>query len=99
MTGIGIRPIGDRIIVKVADRPDTSPGGIYIPPTVESDGHLEAVVIETGPGRTLENGTETEFNVTAGDRVIITKYGGTEIFISGKKYLIITEDNILAIRD
>lgn len=91
-----VRPIGDRVLVKPAKEEETKKGGIIIPDSAKEKPQ-EGKVIAIGTGKTDESGKKVPFNVKAGDRVLISKYGGTEIKIDGEEYQILREDDILGI--
>ena len=93
-----VKPIGDRVLVKPAKEEETKKGGIIIPDTAKEKPQ-EGKVIAIGTGKTDENGKKIPFEVKVGDRVLISKYGGTEIKIDGEEYQILREDDILGIVD
>jgi chaperonin GroES len=91
-----IRPLQDRIIVKRLDEQETSKGGIIIPDTAKEK-PLEALVVAVGKGKVLDDGKLREPEVKKGDRVIFSKYSGTEIKIEGADHLILREEDILGV--
>ncbi|MEZ4332685.1 MAG: co-chaperone GroES [Myxococcota bacterium] len=91
-----IRPLQDRILVKRVDEEEKTSGGIIIPDTAKEKPQ-EGKVVAVGPGKTLENGKVAEPNVKKGDRVLFSKYAGTEITLEGEEHIIIREDDVLAI--
>lgn len=91
-----IRPLQDRIIVKRLSEEEKTKGGIIIPDTAKEK-PFEGEVIAVGSGKILENGTRTTMEVKKGDRILFSKYAGTEIKIEGKEHLILKEDDILGI--
>lgn len=91
-----LRPIGDRIIVEVVSEEEKTAGGIILPDTAKEKPQ-EGKVIAVGTGRILENGQKVELEVKVGDRVIFSKYGGTEVKHKGKEYLILRESDVHAI--
>ena len=93
-----VKPIGDRVFVKPAKEEEVKKGGIIIPDTAKEKPQ-EGKVIAVGTGKTDENGKKIPFEVRVGDRVLISKYGGTEIKIDGDEYQILREDDILGIVD
>jgi len=93
-----IRPLGDRILVKRVAEEQTSAGGIIIPDTAKEK-PIQAKVVAVGSGRKDKNGKVHELEVKAGDRVLFSKYGGTEVKIDGEEHLILREDDVLAILD
>ena len=98
MAKINIKPLADRVLVKRLDEEEEQKvGGIIIPDTAKEKPQ-EAEVVAIGPGR-LEEGTHVAPEVKKGDKVLIGKYSGTEVKIDGDEYLIMREDDILAIVD
>jgi len=91
-----IRPLQDRIIVKRIDEEETTKGGIIIPDTAKEKPQ-EAKVIAVGKGKVKEDGTVHPLDVKKGDRVLFSKYSGTEITIEGEEHLIIREDDVLGV--
>ena len=91
-----IRPLQDRIIVKRIDEEETTKGGIIIPDTAKEKPQ-EAKVIAVGKGKVKEDGTVQPLDVRKGDRVLFSKYSGTEITIEGEEHLIIREDDVLGV--
>ncbi len=95
---LNIRPLGDRILVEAAEEKETKKGGIIIPDSAKEK-PTESVVVALGTGKTDDNGKKVPFEVKKGDRVLVSKYGGTEIKIDGKEYKILNADDILAVID
>ena len=91
-----IRPLQDRIIVKRIDEEETTKGGIIIPDTAKEKPQ-EAKVIAVGKGKVKEDGTVLPLDVKKGDRVLFSRYSGTEITIEGEEHLIIREDDVLGV--
>jgi len=91
-----IRPLQDRVIVKRIEAEEKTASGIIIPDTAKEKPQ-EGEVIAVGPGKVLDNGTKVELSVKPGDRVLFSKYAGTDVKIDGKEYLIMREDDILGI--
>lgn len=91
-----LKPLADRVVVKVASEEEKTKGGIILPDTAKEKPH-EGEVVAVGPGRRLDNGTVVEPEVKVGDRVIFAKYGGTEVKIDDEEYLILRESDIYAI--
>ena len=91
-----IRPVGDRVVVKPAAREEVTRSGIVIPDTAKEKPQ-EGIVIAVGNGRLLDNGDRSPIDVAAGDRVLFAKYGGTEFKLDGEEYLVLKENDILAI--
>jgi chaperonin GroES len=92
-----IKPIGDRVLVKpLDDKEQKSTGGIIIPDTAKEKPQ-EGEVIALGTGKLDDEGNKIAFTVKAGDKVLISKYGGTEVKFDSTTYLIMREDDILGI--
>ena len=91
-----IRPLHDRIIVKRLKEEEKTKGGIIIPDTAKEK-PIEGEVIAVGKGRIADDGKVIKLDVKVGDRVLFSKYGGTEVKIEGEDYLIMREDDILGI--
>ncbi len=92
-----LRPLGDRVVVKVLEAEEKTAGGIILPDTAK-DKPQEGEIIAVGTGRVLDNGTRVEPEVKVGDRVIFSKYGGTEVKVADTEYLIIRESDLLAVK-
>jgi len=91
-----IKPIGEKILVKRLEAEEKTKGGIVLPETAKEK-PKEGKVIALGEGRLLENGKRVPFTVKENDRVIFSSYAGTEIKEGGEEYLILSEEEILAI--
>ena len=91
-----IRPLQDRILVKRVDEEETTSGGIIIPDTAKEKPQ-EGKVISVGPGKTLDSGQIAEPGVTAADRILFSKYAGSDVDVDGDEHIIIREDDVLAI--
>ncbi len=91
-----IRPLQDRIIVKRVAEEEKTKGGIIIPDTAKEK-PIEGTVIAVGNGKVLENGTVRALDVKAGDRILFTKYAGTEVKLDGEEHLMIREEDILGV--
>ena len=92
----GIKPLQDRILVKRFESEEKTAGGIIIPDSAKEKPQ-EGEIIATGPGKFLDNGNRVELTVKEGDKVLFSKYAGTEITFDGQEYLIMREDDILGI--
>ena len=88
--------MGQRVLVRRLDAEETSAGGIVLPDTAKEKPQ-EAEIVELGTGGKDEDGKTIEFTVKKGDKVLISKYGGTDIKIAGQELLIISESDILGI--
>jgi chaperonin GroES len=93
---VKIRPLGDRLLVKRLEEAEQSRGGIIIPDTAKEK-PMQGEVIACGPGRTLDDGKVQKLEVKNGDRILMSKYAGTEVKIDGTDYLILREDDVLGI--
>ena len=91
-----IRPLHDRVLVKRIEEETKTKGGIIIPDTAKEK-PIKGEVIAVGEGRILDNGQKVPMSVKVGDKVIFSKYAGTEIKIEGEEHLIMREDDIIAI--
>jgi chaperonin GroES len=93
---VNVKPLGDRVLVQPIEEAETKKGGIIIPDTAKEKPQ-EGKVVALGTGKLDEHGKKIDFQVKKGDKVLISKYGGTEIKIDGETYLIMREDDILGI--
>jgi chaperonin GroES len=91
-----IRPLQDRLIVKRVAEEEKTKGGIIIPDTAKEK-PLEGQVIAVGNGKVQEDGKVRPLDVKAGDRILFSKYAGTEIKIDGEEHLILREDDVLGV--
>jgi chaperonin GroES len=91
-----VRPLHDRLVVRRIEEKETVKGGIIIPDTAKEKPQ-EGEVIAVGNGKVLENGTKLAMDVKAGDKVLFGKYSGTDIKIDGQEFLILREDEVLAV--
>jgi chaperonin GroES len=96
MAIVNIKPLGDRVLVHPLEEEEVKKGGIIIPDTAKEKPQ-EGEVVALGTGKRDEDGKIIEFTVKKGDKVLISKYGGTEVKIDGESYLIMREDDILGI--
>jgi chaperonin GroES len=93
---INVKPLADRVLVRPLEEKEVRKGGIIIPDTAKEKPQ-EGEIVALGTGKTDEKGNKVEFTVKKGDKVLISKYGGTEIKIADENYLIMREDDILGI--
>ena len=97
---LNVKPLGDRILVEAVEEKETKKGGIIIPDTAKEKPQ-ECIVRALGTGKLDDNGKRVPFEVKVGDRVLVSKYGGTELpshfKIDGKEYKIMNTDDLLAI--
>jgi chaperonin GroES len=91
-----IRPLADRVLVEAVEEEDVKKGGIIIPDTAKEKPQ-EGKVIAVGPGKVDEDGKKIPMTVKKGDRILMPKYGGTEIKIDEKDYQIVREEDILGV--
>ena len=96
MASVKVKPLGDRVLVQPIEETEVKKGGIIIPDTAKEKPQ-EGKVVALGTGKRDEDGKTIPFVVKAGDKVLISKYGGTEIKVDGESYLIMREDDILGI--
>ena len=93
---LNVKPIGDRILVEPVEEKEVKKGGIIIPDTAKEKPQ-EGIVRVLGTGKLDDEGKRIAFEVKVGDRVLVSKYGGTEIKIDGKEYKIFSGDDLVAI--
>ena len=91
-----VRPLHDRLLVKRIEEKETVKGGIIIPDTAKEKPQ-EGEIIAVGNGKILDNGTKIPLDVKAGDKILFGKYSGTDIKIDDQEYLILREDEVLAV--
>ena len=91
-----LQPLGDRVLVEPVEEQEVKKGGIIIPDTAKEK-PTEAKIVSLGTGKKDDSGKAVPFEVKKGDRVLISKYGGTEVKFDGKEYKILNSDDILAI--
>lgn len=91
-----IKPLGDRVVIEVSESDTKTASGIVLPDTAKEKSQ-KGVVIAVGAGKVLDNGERAAMEVKAGDAVIFSKYAGSEVKVEGKDYLIVRQDDILAI--
>jgi chaperonin GroES len=93
---MNIRPLHDRIVVKRLDERETTRNGILIPDSAQEKPQ-QGEVMAAGNGKRLEDGTIVKLDVKAGDRILFGKYSGNEIKLDGVEYIIMREDDVLAV--
>ena len=91
-----IRPLQDRLIVKRLEEEQRTKGGIIIPDTAKEK-PSEGLVIAVGKGKVMEDGSQRPLDVKKNDRILFSKYAGTEVKIEGQEYLIMREDDVLGV--
>jgi chaperonin GroES len=95
-TTTGLRPLGDRIVVRPLEREEVTKSGIVIPDTVQEKPQ-QADVLSVGPGRVLDSGDRQAMDIQTGDRVLFARYSGTEFKHEDDELLILRESDVLAI--
>jgi chaperonin GroES len=93
---MNIKPLGERVVVKVLESEERTKSGIVLPDTAKEKPQM-GKVLAVGSGRTLENGQKIPLEVKAGDKVLFAKYAGTEVKLDGEEYMVLKENDILAI--
>ncbi|AYC30339.1 co-chaperone GroES [Paenisporosarcina cavernae] len=91
-----LKPLGDRIVIELVEAEETTSFGIVLPDSAKEKPQ-EGKVVAVGTGRVLDNGTRVDLDVKEGDKIIFSKYAGTEVKYAGNEYLILRESDILAI--
>ena len=93
---MSIKPLGDRVLVKPIEKEEVTKSGIFLPDTAKEKPQ-EGEVIAVGSGKLMENGERVPLEVKSGDKVIYSKFAGTEVKLEDKEYLLLSERDILAI--
>jgi len=93
---MNIRPLQDRVIVERVEAQEKSAGGLYIPDTAKEKPQ-EGKVVAVGKGKRQEDGTLIAMDVKKGDRILFSKYAGSDVTIDGKEFVIMREDDILGV--
>ena len=93
-----LKPLGDRVLVEPVEEKEVKKGGIIIPDSAKEK-PTEGIVRALGSGKTDDSGKKVPFEVKVGDRVLVSKYGGTEVKLDNKEYKLLNSDDILAIID
>ena len=94
-TKVAIKPLEDRIVVQASDAESTTASGLVIPDTAKEKPQ-EGTVLAVGPGR-FEDGNRVPLDVKVGDKVLYSKYGGTEVKYAGEEYLVLSARDVLAV--
>ena len=94
-TKVAIKPLEDRIVVQAVDAESTTASGLVIPDTAKEKPQ-EGIVLAVGPGR-YEDGNRVPLDVAVGDKVLYSKYGGTEVKFAGEEYLVLSARDVLAV--
>ena len=95
---VNLQPLGDRLVVQRDDSEDTTTGGIVLPDSAQ-DKPARGIVLSIGQGRMLKDGSRAEMQVKEGDRILFTSYGPEELTVGDTDYLLMREDDVLAIID
>jgi len=93
---LNLKPLGSRVLVEPIEQEDITAGGIVLPETAKEKPQ-QGLILAIGPGARDEDGKRIPMDVEKGDKILFAKYSGTEIKLDGKKYLILREEDILAI--
>jgi len=96
MANLGLKPLGDRVVVKPLDRDEVTKSGIVLPDTAKEKPQ-QGEVVAVGPGRVLDSGDRVSLDVSVGDKIIFAKYSGTEFKLEDDELLILNERDILAV--
>jgi len=93
---MAVKPLADKILVKRLEAEEVTKGGIVLPDSAKEK-PKEGRVVEVGPGKVMEDGKRSTMQIKKGDRILFTSYAGTEIKVDGEEFLIMSEDDVLAI--
>ncbi len=93
---MAVKPLGDKILVKRLEAQEITKGGIVLPDSAKEK-PKEGKVVEVGPGKVTDDGSRSEMQLKKGDHILFTSYAGTEIKVDGEEYLIMSEDDVLAV--
>ncbi|MBV8354412.1 MAG: co-chaperone GroES [Candidatus Eremiobacteraeota bacterium] len=93
---MNLKPLGDRVVVEHVEQAEKTAGGVFLPDTAKEKPQ-EGKVLAVGSGRILDNGTKVPMEVKVGDRILYSKYSGSEVKIDGKEFLVISEKDVLGI--
>lgn len=91
-----LKPLGDRVVIRVLEQEEKTASGIFLPDTAKEK-PSQGEVVAVGPGKVQDNGSRVALDVKVGDKIIFSKYAGTEVKYEGAEYLIVSERDILAI--
>jgi chaperonin GroES len=93
---MNLKPLGDKVVIEVMEQEDKTAGGIFLPDAAKKKPQTGKIVA-VGTGRVLDNGDRNSLNVKVGEKVIFSKYGGNEVTVDGKDFMILDEDQIYAV--
>jgi len=91
-----IQPLADRVVIKVLEADEKTPGGLHIPATAKEKPQ-KGEVVAVGPGEIADDGQKINMELKSGDIVLYAKYSGTEVIVDGQEYLIVHESDVLAV--
>ena len=91
-----LKPLGDKVVIKVTEAEEKTASGIYIPDSAKKKPQ-EGEVVAVGSGRVLDSGQRNELSVKVGDKVLFSKYGGNEVTVDGEDLMILDEDQVYAV--
>lgn len=94
---VSLKPLGDRVVVQPKKAEEKTASGLYLPSNANKEKPIMGTVVAVGAGKVADSGQKVPMEVTIGDNVIYSEYAGTEITVNDEKYLIMREDDILAI--
>ncbi|MDD3190882.1 MAG: co-chaperone GroES [Candidatus Pacebacteria bacterium] len=92
-----LKPLSNKVILEPVSSEEKTKGGIIIPDTINKEKPEQGEVLAVGPGKLLENGQRSKMDMKVGDTVIFSKYSPSEIKLDGKEYLVVSDEDILAI--
>ncbi len=93
---MNLKPLGDRVVVKVLEAEEKTASGIVLPDKAKEKPQ-EGEIMAVGSGKVLDNGTKVDMEVKVGDKVIFSRFAGTDVKVDGEEYLIMRQDDILAL--
>ena len=91
-----LKPLGDKVVIKLLEAEEKTKSGIVLPDTAKEKPH-QGEIMAVGTGKVMDNGEKVPLDVKVGDKVIFSKFAGTEVKLDGEEYLILSERDILAI--
>ena len=95
---MNIKPLGERIVIKVLESEEKTKSGIVLPDTAKEKPQM-GEVLAVGSGKTLEDGQKVPMELKVGDKVLFAKYAGTEVKLDGEEYMVLKESDVLAVID
>lgn len=94
---MNIRPLGNRVVLRLLKKEEVTKSGIVLPDTVDKDKKSEGEIVAIGPGKLLENGSISKMEVEVGQKVLVKSWGGDEVEVGGEDYKIFDAEDILAV--